>query len=739
MLEFDGAPARRREQEAALRVDAVGPEAAHRSRRSASAAAALAALLALASPAPASAQGVEAVYRFYNHETGTHFYTTSIAERDGVVGKFPQFAYEGAAFAAAAAGSAGAVPVFRFYNGNTGTHFYTASVSERDGLLAYYPQFAYEGTAWHALAADGGDGRTAVFRFFNRNTGAHFYTASAAERDKVVATYPHFVYEGVAFFVYPAASATVAPVVVRASDAWRLLQQATFGPVPAELARAQALGPAAWIDDQFAQPSSGYPDAEYPYLSLDESAACSFSAARSSPAYACARDQLTLFKLRNQFFVNALTRPDQLRQRVAWALSQFFVVSGMKDPDMETAYVQARWHQILFDEAFGRFGTLLWRVTMAPQMGHYLDLVDNAKANPAKGTEPNENYARELLQLFTIGTVELAADGTPLTDAAGAPVPTYTQADVKAFARALTGWTYAPYDAPQAKGPNDKRYYARNMVAVENRHDAAAKTLLKGVVAPAGQSAAADVDLVLANLFLHPNVGPFFAQHMIRQLVTGNPSPAYVRRVAAAFADNGAGVRGDMKAVVRAVLLDPEARGDVRAEANYGMLREPVLFVTALLRGLNAASDGNRLYEPTRAMGQDVYYAPSVFNYYPAEYRIPGTPLVAPQFGIHNTNTVLHRANFVYEMLDGGGWGPDSELPGAIGTRVDLTPFRAAAPSAKDLVTLVNARLFGGGMPLGLRDEIYRAVAALPATSRGDRARTALFLALTSFQFQVIR
>lgn len=700
---------------------------------------ALAAACAWATHVPASAQDAQAVYRFYNHETGTHFYTASVPERDGVVQRFPQFAYEGAAFAAAAAGGAGAVPVFRFYNGTTGTHFYTVSASERDGILAYYPQFAYEGAAYHALAADGGDGRVPVFRFFNRNTGAHFYTASAAERDKVVAAYPHFVYEGIAFYVYPAARAAVAPVVVRASDAWRLLQQATFGPTAAALARAEALGPAAWIDEQFAQPPSGYPDAEYPYLSLDESAACSFSAARSSAAYACARDQLTLFKLRNQFFVNALARPDQLRQRVAWALSQFFVVSGMKDPDMETAYVQARWHQILFEEAFGRFGPLLWRVTMSPAMGHYLDLVDNAKANPAKGTEPNENFARELMQLFTIGTVELGADGTPLTDAAGAPVPTYTQADVKAFARALTGWTYAPYDAPQAKGPNDDRYYARNMVARESRHDTGAKTLLKGVVAPAGQSTAADADLVLANLFLHPNVPPFFAQHMIRQLVTSNPSPAYVRRVAAAFADNGAGVRGDMKAVVRAVLLDPEARGDVKTDASYGMLREPVLFVTALLRGLDAASDGNRLYEPARAMGQDVYYAPSVFNYYPAEHRLPGTSLVAPQFGIHNTNTVLHRANFVYEMLDGGGWGPDSELPGAIGTKVDLTPFRAAAPSASQLVTLVNARLFGGGMPLGLRDEIYRAVAALPATSRSARARTALFLALTSFQFQVMR
>ncbi|MCC6193337.1 MAG: DUF1800 domain-containing protein [Burkholderiales bacterium] len=696
--------------------------------------------IALATASAAFAQTAsQAVYRFYNHETGTHFYTVSLTERDSVIQQFPQFAYEGGAFAAVAQSQAGAVPVFRFYNTKTGTHFYTTSASERDGIVAYYPQFAYEGTAYYALGSDGADGRVPVFRFFNGKTGAHFYTASAAERDKVLASYPNLVYEGTAYYVYPAASATVAPVVVRASDAFRLLQQATFGPTPAALARAQELGAANWVEEQFAQPMSGYPDAEYYYLSLDESSACSFGASRSSAQYVCARDQLTLFKLRNQFFTNALYKPDQLRQRVAWALSQFFVVSGMKDPDMETAYVQARWHQILFEEAFGDFGRLLWRVTLSPQMGHYLDLVNNAKANPQKGTEPNENFARELLQLFTIGTVELESDGTPVLDAKGQPVPTYGQADVKAIARALTGWAYPPYDAAQTKGPSDKRYYARNMVAVESRHDTGSKTLLEGVVAPAGQSAAADLDLVVANLFLHPNVGPFFAQHMIRQLVTGNPSPAYVKRVAAAFNDNGGGKRGDMKAVVRAVLLDPEARGDVKTASNYGMLREPVLFITAFLRGVDGASDGNRLYEPARAMGQDVYYAPSVFNYYPADYRIPGTTLTAPQFGIHNTNTVLHRANFVYEMLDGGGWSPDSELAGAVGTKVDINPFRNVAASPRDLVNLVNARLFGGGMPLGLRDEIYKAVAALPAGSRSERSRAALFLALTSFQFQVMR
>jgi len=688
---------------------------------------------AFAQPAP------DAVYRFYNRETGTHFYTVSVSERDDVIRSFAQFAYEGAAFAALSQPRADSVPVFRFYNKTTGTHFYTTSVSERDGIIAYYPQFVYEGAAFHALPVAGTDGRNTVYRFYNKATGSHFYTASPAERDKVIATYPSFVYEGVAFYVYPAASATVAPVVVGAGDAWRFLAQTSFFPTQAELARVNSIGVRTYLEEQFVWPPSGYPDADFYYLSLDESPTCSFAASRSSAAYVCARDQLTLFKFRNTFFTNAMAQHDQLRQRVAWALSQFFVISGMKDPDMEAAYVQARYHQILFDEAFGNFGRMLWRVTLSPQMGHYLDMVDNRKADPVKGTQPNENYARELLQLFSVGTVELDINGTPLKDAKGAPIPTYGQAEVKEFARALTGWTYAPYDAGQPRGNDDDRYFARPMVAKETRHDTGSKALLKGLVTPAGQSAQGDVDMVVANVFLHPNTGPFFAQHLIRQLVTSNPSPAYIARVAKAFNDDGNGVRGDMKAVLRAVLLDPEARGDVKTDPRYGMLREPVLYMMAILRGLDAVTDGNRLYEPAGAMGQDVFYSPTVFNYYPADYRIPGTTLLAPQFGIHNTNTVLHRANFVSEMIDEGGWSPDTELAGAVGTKIDVTPFRNVAASPSQLVNMINAKLFGGGMPLGLRDEIYNAVAALPASQKGERARTALFLTLTSFQFQVIR
>ena len=194
-----------------------------------------------------------------------------------------------------------------------------------------------------------------------------------------------------------------------------------------------------------------------------------------------------MFDLRSRFFTNALTQPDQLRQRVAWALSQFFVISAMKDPDMEAAYVQARYHNMLFDEAFGNFENLLLRVTFSPQMGHYLDMVDNAKADPKAGTEPNENFARELLQLFSIGVVKLNTDGTTVLDTAGAPVPTYGQPEIKNFARVFTGWTYPPFDAVQPSGPDDRRYFAKPMVPVAADHDTKAKVLLDGATVPAGR------------------------------------------------------------------------------------------------------------------------------------------------------------------------------------------------------------------------------------------------------------
>jgi len=690
-----------------------------------------AAAYARADPAPVT------VWRFYNKSTGVHFYTADPAERQLVLSSYPNLLDEGAAYRALPGPGTGTTPVWRFYNTQTGAHFYTADAVERARVLATFPQFADEGIRFHAYTSDAID-RTAVHRFYNTRTQTHFYTASAAERDFVVRTYPVFVYEGIAWYALPlAAGADVAAK----RDAFRLLDQATFGPTPQEVARAMQMGAAAWIEDQFAQPVSGYPDAEFWYVSLDESTNCMFSAPRNSATYACARDQLTLFKVRNRLFESALRRSDQLRQRVAWALSQIFVVSAMKDPDLETGYVQARYQQMLAEEAFGNVSTLFTRMTLSPAMGHMLDMVDNAKADAREMTEPNENFARELLQLFSIGLHELKPDGSELTDGAGAPIDTYGQAEVRALARALTGWTYPPFDSTTLpRGNNDDRYYAKPMVSKPAIHDLGGKQLLRGIALPAGQTPEADLAAALSNVFLHPNVGPFLGTQLIRQLVTSNPSPAYVARVTAAFENNGAGVRGDMKAMLRAILLDPEARtAPPVTDLAYGRFREPVLYLTGVLRALGANSDGIGLDEIAKGMGQNAFYPPTVFNYFPADYKVPGTTLIAPPMGIHNTNTVLARANFVNQLVYEDGLSPSDEVPGSVGTTLMLDAYEALASDPKQLVAALEDRLFGGAMPPDMRNEIYLAVSAIDASDARERARTAIYLAATSFQYQVSR
>ena len=517
---------------------------------------------------------VSPVFRFYNQDTGTHFYTIVAAERDQRHRVVPAVRLRRPGVRGLRAAAAGAQPVFRFYNTKTGTHFYTTRRAERDHVIATWPQFAFEGAAYYAMPAAGSDGRTGLFRFFNTTTGAHFYTTSTAERDKVRATLPQFAYEGVAFYVYSADGVPVPPVaVIASSDGFRFLQQTSFGATPRDARARQG--------DRRACVSRGTVRAAGQRLSGRASTTTCRStnptAVRSArraqgAAYACAINQLTLFKLRNQFFANALTKPDQLRQRVAWSLSQFFVISAMKDPDMEAALRAGALPPDAVRRGVRQLrGPVAERSTLSPQMGHYLDMVDNAKATRAAGTEPNQNFARELLQLFSIGIARTQARRHAVLDAANQPIPSYGQTEIKAFARVFTGWTLSALRRGAAEGarttaatsPSRWCRWRQTTTPAPRRCSRARRCR------PACH-ADADLRVAVHNVFMHPNVGPFFAKHLIRQLVTGNPSPAYVGRVAAAFNDNGSGVRGDMKAVLRAVLLDPEARGDVKTDPATG-------------------------------------------------------------------------------------------------------------------------------------------------------------------------
>ena len=555
------------------------------------------------------------------------------------------------------------------------------------------------------------------------------------------------------------------------ADAVRFLEQATWGPSAAEIARVQQTGVRAYLNEQFAAPMSSYPD--YPLMPLDSTSAAACPTGPNQSA--CLRDNYSMYPLQVRFFQNALGQniqpgqaSDQLRQRVAWALHQIFVVSGRELT--HTAWM-GYYLKILDRNAFGNFRTLLQEITLNPSMGEYLNMRDNRASNP------NENYAREILQLFSIGLDELNLDGTPKLDAEGKRVPTYDQQDVTNFARVFTGWRESatlPANTPQGavnyKDPMVLRNNAGN-------HDVGQKTLLNGFViqaAPAGVSGQARVDYAnnslnaaLDNVFNHPNVGPFVGKQLIQHLVTSNPSPAYVERVARAFnndcdtffAQNCQNARGDMKAVVRAVLLDPEARGDAKTDPHYGRLREPVQYINNLLRAFDATayagtgpSDGvigarSRRGDLPGSLDQPVFLPNTVFSYYTPLYEVPGTRLFGPAFEILSTSTSLRRANvantLVYQGIDPNAAGtanPDTPA----GTRLNLAPLEALANDPAQLVDALNSLLLHNTMSAAVRQQIINVLTNdindADATVRArKRAQTAVYLVVTSPQYQVQR
>lgn len=527
-------------------------------------------------------------------------------------------------------------------------------------------------------------------------------------------------------------------VMLSKSDATRLLGQSTFGPTQQDVAHVQGVGGDAYLNEQFALPVSGYPG--FVYTTHTPSVSCQYDAtAPTGPASLCARDNYSLFQVQRLFFTNALTGADQLRQRVAFALSQIFVVSGT---DIYEAYGMAAYQNMLLKDAFGNFRDLLTDATLSPVMGNYLDMVNNDKPNPSLGTEPNENYARELMQLFSIGVNKLNLDGSEQRDAKGQPIPAYDQGVVEGYAHLFTGWTYAPRPGATSTWTNPISYEG-NMVLFATHHDTAAKLVLDGKIIPAGQTPEQDLQDGLDAIFNHPNVGPFIGKQLIQHLVTSNPSPGYVSRVASVFNDNGQGVRGDLRSVVRAILLDPEARGDSKSDALYGHLREPALYLTLFLRSLGGQSDGVYLRGQAIAMGQNIFVPATVFNYYPPDYQVPGLVTgandLAPEFGIQDTTTTLARANFVYRLVYGASVAPDTTVVGSIGTKLDLTALQAYAGDADALVEQLNQRLMHGALTAGAHAAIANAVNTIASSDVTQRTLMAVYLLASSLQYQVER
>jgi uncharacterized protein (DUF1800 family) len=539
---------------------------------------------------------------------------------------------------------------------------------------------------------------------------------------------------------------------VSAADIRRLLEQATWGPVGdgSDVTHIQAVGLRAWLDEQFTAPvlntgdGSDYPDLSFP---LDD------SVQQCGSDQNCIRDNYTIYPVQKQFFTNALTRNTQLRQRVAWALHQILVISNRDifEPSWMVPYLQA-----LDRNAFGSYRTLMNDITLNPGMGQYLDM------RVSVATNSNENFAREVLQLFSVGVNQMNLDGTPVLDSQGKPLPTYTQTNVNEFTKLFTGWNF---QAPFQGGVTN---YRDPMLprAVNGTHDVTAKTLFNGTIVPACSSpngaanaacAQSDLTAGLDNIFNHSNVGPFVSRQLIQHLVTSNPSPGYVQRVASVFnsdcnglyPENPCGARGNLKAVVRNILLDPEARGDFKTDPNYGKLREPVQYINNILRAFNASSDGvigNR----SPASGGDlplqldepVYQPTTVFSYYMPDYQVPGTTILGPAFQIQSTSTTLRRAN-VANTLIYSGIPVSANAP--TGTQLNFTSLDALASadtSGGQLVDQLNALLLHGTMSTSMRSSILTAVLSVP-TSDGNFARkrvwTAAYLVTTSPQYDVQR
>jgi uncharacterized protein (DUF1800 family) len=518
-----------------------------------------------------------------------------------------------------------------------------------------------------------------------------------------------------------------------AADSARLLDQATFGVTASDVAHVQAVGIDAYLTEQLAATASQYTGFTY----TPHTAPVDCRNDGSSPldaASICARDKYSLFQVQRQFFTHAIADPDQLRQRVAFALSQIFVTSGI---EIYEAYGMANYQNVLLRDAFGNYRTLIQDVTLGPVMGHYLDMADNDKTNAAAGTSPNENYGREVLQLFSIGLYQLNADGSQKLDGSGAPVPTYDQDVVEGFSSVFTGWTYPPLAdaASQWTNPID---FDGVMVSFADHHEPGAKLMLDGYTIPAGQTSEQDLQQALDDIFNHPNVGPFIGKQLIQHLVTSNPSRAYVARVSAVFADNGKGVRGDLGAVVKAILTDTEARGDAPVAANFGHLREPALFVTGLIRSLGGQSDGVLLRSAVGAMEQPIYTPQSVFNFYPPGFVLPDTQTSAPEFGIDDAASLLARQNLVNTLIFGGGAKADPTVTGSTGTSIDLGAL-AANTDANALIRQLNQQLMHGSLSGAASAAILTAVNAQRAADPLAAALTAAYLILTSGQYQVER
>ncbi|MDO6684499.1 MULTISPECIES: DUF1800 domain-containing protein [unclassified Agarivorans] len=412
------------------------------------------------------------------------------------------------------------------------------------------------------------------------------------------------------------------------AQAARLLHQATLGPKGSEITHATGVSEEEWLSEQMQLPITehlplvqNYPD----------------------------RDEPNQINRIDAWWKASLNAPDQLRQRVAFALSEILVVSDSNNALRGEPEGMAQYQDILLKHAFGNYRELLEEVTLSPVMGTYLSHLGNEKADEALNIRPDENYAREVMQLFTIGLAELNQDGSPKLDGEGNTIATYGQDQIEGFARVFTGWTFGA----SARWKRPSRNFTIPMEAYSDYHSEKEKVLLNGEVLAGGQSAEDDLSAALDNLFNHANVGPFIGKQLIQRLVTSNPTPQYVERIANVFDDNGSGVRGDLGAVVSAILLDEEARQTSGVLNYYGKVREPLLRTVQFWRELDANSPANLYFtwSLNDSHGQTPLGSPSVFNFFRPDYQpadLLELGIVAPELQIANDAALIGQFNNQY-------------------------------------------------------------------------------------------
>ena len=512
-------------------------------------------------------------------------------------------------------------------------------------------------------------------------------------------------------------------------DASRFASRATFGMPYAAIETIAEQTPEAWLEAQFMRSVARHVDVVTNLVERRD--------AGEFEDYEKDRELLFQFR-RFAWWDQTMGGLDFVRQRAAFALSQILVVSDNTDQLVVNPFALTSYYDLLLEHAFGNYRDLLYAVSRHPAMGVYLSHLNNRKAIPERNIFPDENFAREIMQLFTIGLHELDIDGTQKLDANGDPVPTYSQDEIREFAKVFTGFSFGGDDANFGM---DYGPFRIPMRMFEDYHDRTEKRLLNGTLLPAGLSGLEDFDRAIDNLFEHPNVGPFIGRQLIQRLVTSNPSPAYVERVARAFNGDSTGIRGDMKAVWRAILFDPEV-ATRSVDDSFGKLREPVMRYLAIARQFGATSPDNTFYASGYMLNffvrQHPLSSPTVFNFFLPDYAPPGpianAGLVAPEFQITNTTTIVGGANVAHiaAFSEDGFFDIPDPFPKAT---LRLDDYLEVAGDVEELVDRLDIVMMYGRMSDATRTALTETLATF--NDAEQRVRHGIFLVAISPEYVV--